>query len=300
MRILFLCKKMYHDSKMSRSRLQYMETLGKRVEVVNDGPGFPSFSSARDSVDKYRPSLIVWYKPLSIPGFDKVPGIPKVLIYNEMYRVADVTAEILESDTRTMICHHANDIPLFKLPEEYRFHHVPHHIDPTIFFDRGEKNIDILLAGILAAKIYPFRARLAKMAHDGLFRKHRFVHYKHPGYRITNPAAQLDRFASYLSRAKIVLTCSSSFKYALAKYPEIMACGSAVAGDIPNERQSWFEKNMIVLSEDMTNRQIVDLIGYHLADSAKLKEVTKAGHDFTHANLTVEKWADKFMEIVNA
>lgn len=299
MRILFLCKKMYHDTKMSRSRLQYLEHLGKTHAVINDGPGFPDFTSARISVTKHKPDLVVWYKPLSIPGHALIPEVKKVLIYNEMYRVKEVTTEIVNSGTKVMICHHENDIKPFKLPDEYKFRHVPHHIDSSIFYDRGKKDIDILLAGILASNIYPFRARLAKILHSGALRKFKCVHYQHPGYRIQDPIKQLNRFAEHISRARIVFTCSSVYKYALAKYPEIMACGSVVAADIPNERQAWFKEHIIDLSS-LTDKQIVDKISYYLSDPIETIKLSEAGKKEIHKNYTMDCWVKKFEEIVNA
>jgi hypothetical protein len=289
---------MYHDTKMSRSRLQYLEQLGKTHVVINDGPGFPNFTSARISVTKYNPDLVIWYKPTSIPGFALIPDVPKVLIYNEMYRVKEVTAEIINSGTKIMICHHANDINKFSLPSVYKFYHIPHHIDTTVFYDRGKKDIDILLAGILAANIYPFRSRLAKILHSGALKKYRCVHYKHPGYRINDPSVQLNRFAEYLSRAKIVLTCSSVYKYALAKYPEIMASGSVVAGDIPDERQAWFKGHIIDLTS-LTDKQIVDRISYYLSDPMELIKLSEYGKKDIADNFTMEHWVKKFEEIID-
>lgn len=298
MKILFLCKKQYHDYKMSRSRIQYVNALAKVAEVVCDGPGFPTFSSAPASVDQYKPDFVIWYKPLSIPGYMDIPEIPKVLIYNEMYRVKEVTKEIASSGTRTMICHHANDIALFKMDPKYRFIHVPHHIDPGVFRDRGVKDIDVLLAGIIASRVYPFRARLEKFMHSGRLKHRRLFHYEHPGYRILNPMEQLDSFADALSRSRIVLTCSSSFKYALAKYPEIMACRSAVAGDIPDERQEWFRQNLIELTPGMPDKQIEDVLESYLSNEEKLRAVTDSGYNYTQENFNILRWTEKFMEIV--
>ncbi len=297
-KVLFLCPRVFHERKLSRPRFYYMEALARRVTVAYDGPGFPGWVDCPAAVLKHHPDLIVWYKPLDMAGHELIADIPKVLIYNEMYDVSRTEAEITASGTGLVICHHQNDLPRYAhMDARFRFVHIPHHVNTEVFRPSGKpKTVDILLAGVQSPDIYPLRARFAALL-PKLSHWKTAVH-KHPGYRPADPAAHQAAFAAALSSARIVLTCSSTYGYALAKYAEVMACGSAVGGDVPAERQEWFRDHIIELDLSMTDAEMVDRLDWWLSRPADLAILTMVAQAKTRDTLNTDAWVDRFLAAV--
>jgi hypothetical protein len=247
-------------------------------------------------VEKHKPDVLVWYKPQKMPGMSSVPNIPKIMIYNEMYNVRSCLQEIQVSGTKNIICHHENDIPKYAELTDVTFHHLPHHIPSEIFKDYElPKQFDVMLAGVISSKVYPFRERMKKLLEQNHWDSAAIR--EHPGYRVMNPEQQLIQYAKDLSKARIVITCSSIYKYALAKFPEIMACRSLVASDIPDERHDWFRRNIIEIHNGMSNSQIIDAINYWLERPEEMQAKTDAAYKDVHENLTIDKWVGKFLSI---
>ena len=84
----------------------------------------------------------------------------------------------------------------------------------------------------------------------------------------------------------VVVTCSSLYKYALAKYAEIPACRSFMISDIPNEREDFFRNFIGEIHEDYSDGQILDLINCWIQDGDKREEMTNIGYEYTHNNYT--------------
>jgi hypothetical protein len=104
-----------------------------------------------------------------------------------------------------------------------RLRWLPHFANTEIFKDYGlPKDIDCLMMGV-ARRYYPLR----KIMYEALKDKPFFVYHPHPGYG--NPdETRADifigkKYAMEINRAKIFLTCDSTFHYPLAKYFEVPA-----------------------------------------------------------------------------
>ncbi|MFX0136300.1 MAG: glycosyltransferase [Candidatus Hodarchaeota archaeon] len=124
--------------------------------------------------------------------------------------------------------------------------------------------------------------------------------YKHPGYDVneafTNKYA-ID-FAKTINTSKITLTCSMIYRNRLAKYPEIAMCGSALAADLPNQDQEDFKNFMIVLDNNMSNKEIVKKLIYYLEHDNERQKLIDKGLKWS-LNYTQEKYAERFINAVN-
>ena len=115
MKILILCDKKHWMHKMSRVRFHAMDAISRhyRIEAIKDGPNFPGWKNVQTSVTRYKPDFIFWYKPMEMPGYDKVK-VPKIIAYNEMWHIENTTEEITKSKSDIVICHHQNDIRAYR------------------------------------------------------------------------------------------------------------------------------------------------------------------------------------------
>jgi hypothetical protein len=309
MRIVYLVDRNIYITKMSRVRFDSIDAIKRYpgVSLKKTGPGWPEFVGCGQVDKKYKPDLVIWYKPLGMSNWNKIKT-PKCLRYNEMWNINWTKHEIKISDSRLVICHHYNDIERYKdkIGNEYKLVHNPHCAEQVMFHDWGEKKtIDVLLSGTVRPKsCYPLRYKFActigrKLKARGV----KYQVFKHPGYKIKGLEAikhQNKKYAKAINRAKIAVTCSSDFKYALAKYSEIPMCHTVLCADIPKENKAWYRKWMIEISKDYNGDKICDVIQSYLKDDGKLKELTNQGFQENLKYRTQEEYARRFMKIAEA
>jgi len=274
-----------------------MRAIGRHPggELVLDGPGFEGFSGADDSWGRHRPDVVVWYKPLEINRYDRVPG-PRVLRYNEMWDVRWTTEEIEKSGSKIVICHHRNDMPNYgHLKGSVRFFHCPHCAEKTVFKPvPGKKTCDVLLTGVLSDSIYPLRGKFRDLFAGGFGKKYRCKVLSHPGYRVPAVEAQAVQYAKALASAKIVVTCSSRYHYALAKYIEVGLCGTCLVADIPGERQEWYTR-WVVRTDPKRFDRTVAKIKKLLKDRALRQKYADRGRSLCLESMTQEHYAERFV-----
>lgn len=302
MRLLILCSKKYWMEKMSRVRFHAFDAICRHPEIqaFKDGPGFDGWVNCQESVKKYNPDVVFWYKPMEMELYDKVT-VPKVIAYNEMYDVIGTKKEIVSSKSNIVICHLANDIKLFQdLHQSHRFVPMGHCVETSIFKDYQQPNeYDILLTGLVDKNIYPLRYRFQEMIKRGAFGKLKTKILKHPGYRINTVDDQVVEYAKELNKAKIVLTCSSKYKYALAKYMEIPACGVLCIGDIPNDREDFFRELIVPIDTSWADSKIIEVINNWLKNETERVEKIKMSLELIRTNHTQEHYAQRFLEVIS-
>jgi len=300
MKILYLCSKKYHDTKMDRVRFHQIEAIGRHEEVQlrQDGPGFKDFNIHR-SIEEFQPDLIDWYKPLEIPGYKDVK-IPRCIRYNEMYDIKWTTKEIKKSNSDIVICHHLNDMPNYKLIKSAKFLNIPHCAEKTVFKDYGQRKIyDVLLTGRISAS-YPLRTRFEKLIKTKMSKYFNCEILSYPGFTVPNlnHPHVLDGFARMVNQSKIALTCSSKYKYALAKYIEIPMCGSLLAADLPDERHEFFKKYMLVIDPSDSDQTIIDKLAYYIENDEEREKLIFEGSKLMLRKRTQEVYADRFVKII--
>jgi glycosyltransferase involved in cell wall biosynthesis len=146
--------------------------------------------------------------------------------------------------------------------------------------------INIITKGY-APKHYPLRDRfidVLKLIPD----KYNTVVYKHPGSNKGDAHTDIypREFSDAINRAKICLTCTSKYKYRLAKMVEVPACGSALASDIPNQDEESFNDLIIKIDSKMSDRQIAEKLVYYLEHKNELARIANNGY----------KWSQKYTQ----
>ena len=307
MKILYLIPKPRYTKKMSCVRRHALGAV-KRYPGVNlkiSGPGWEGFDSADNVEKRFKPDLVWWYKPFDIPGYKNVKA-PKCLSYNEMWDKVWTVNEIRGSKSGLVICHHHNDIEKYKgilEPNKFKLVHNPHCGEIKIFKDYGlTKDIDVLFVGINSKKVYPLRNKLLKKVQPLIQEAgFNFQRFKHPGYRLKSykeVQKHTIKYAMAINRAKIAVTCSSVYRYALAKYAEIPLCKTALCADMPHENMDWYDKWMIQIGPESKPRVIADKIISYLKDKDSLEKITQRGYEENLKHRTQEGYAERFVKIV--
>lgn len=305
MRIVWLIDSLTYNSKMSRVRFHGIDAIKRHpgIWLHKTGPGWPDWPGAEKVDKKWKPDLVIWYKPLNIPNYDKIKA-PRCLRYNEMWWLTWTKHEIKTSDSRLVICHHLNDIGHYRrqLDPKYKLVHNPHCGEKDIFRDyKLEKSIDVLYTGRGSPKYYPLRAKFDQRVKPILRERGiTFVVHKHPGYTLKSLSqvkGQVVEYARNLNRSRIVVSCTSRYRYALAKYVEAPLCGAVLCGDVPNENQEWYKSWMLHVDPEWKAEAIAEVIIDALANKARLRALAKKGMEENLKHRTQEAYARRFVRI---
>ena len=138
------------------------------------------------------------------------------------------------------------------------------------------------------------------MINEHLAKKYKCKILAHPGYNIPSVEDQVVKYAKEINKAKITLTCSSKYKYALAKYSEIPLCNSLLIADVPDENKDWYKNWMVEVSNDFSDYEIMWKISYFLSKPDLIKERTKEGVEENLKYRIQECYADRFVNIVKS
>ena len=278
-----LYNKEWLDTHMCRGDFHSLDAVSKHpgVEAIKDGPNFNGWVDVPTSVKKHKPDFVFWHNPLTMKNFEHV-GVPTVIRYHEMWQRGWTEGEINKTNPSLIICYHKNDMENYKdLHDKYKFVNISHCIEKTIFKDYGhKKEYDVLFVGVSAATIYPLRMRLYNIVKK--IPNHKIL--EHPGYKLSTEEvnAQIVNYAEEINKAKVVVSCSSAYKYALAKYSEIPACRSFMVADIPGERVDFFRKFIGEIHEDYSDDKIKDIITFWVNEDEQREKMTDIGYEMTH------------------
>ena len=300
-RIVYCCKMEYFIKKMSRVRFWAIIELARHPNVAMFfiGKGWTNFVSTKSierQINIFQPNFLIWYKPMKY-YFRKIP-IPICIRYNEMWDEEWTRKEIDDSGSNLIICHHKNDwekyVELYKKSCKHRIVYLPHHANPEIFYNQYlEKDIDILVAGVIKEKNYPLKYRLCQLVKKYL-QTYNIHILQHPGYNIDDAYSDKiqKEFSYYINRSKLVIACTSSYNYRLGKYVEIPMSGGVIVGDIPYEDQDDFRKFVIEVNMEMTDEEIVDKIRGALENKELLLKYSIIGETWAQ-KYTTKKYVDK-------
>jgi len=303
MNILYLCKRKTFELKLARERFHSIQALSKIANVHYSGIGWPDYDknlTVQENINnmKHKFDICIVYKPLELKKFRDI-NIPKCIRYNEMYDVNWTLKEIKECGSKLVICHHLNDCEKYQKMKisNVKFVYIGHCAEKTIFKNLNlAKEYDITLLGCISSH-YPLRNRFLKLL-PHLKKKYKCLHHKHPGYDLQD--AYTDKYliemAKIINKSKIILTCSSIYKYALGKYIEIPMCESSIiCGDIPNKVDNY---NFVVeINDKMNDNDIIEKISYYLDNESKRLDKIRQGIEFSK-NYTHEHYANRFLLII--
>ena len=314
--ICFVCDLKYIQNKMSRVRFWAIENLGKnkKINLSITGPGFQYFDKNKSLQENVlfffiKFDLVIWYKPLNENyNFkkDEIMPFKTCLRYNEMWDKRWTKTEIEDTLTDIIICHHKNDYlnysTMYKNDNSKKFYYIPHHAKPEIFrkIDNSNQNkdIDILISGIVNEKHYPFKYRIFNLIKNNpRLKKYNIVTHKHPNYSNNISFLNVNQieYNEIINKSKLCLACTSRYNYRLGKYVEIPMAGSLILGDLPFEEKDEFKKFIINIENDMSDDDIINTIIYNLENYNSIKYKEKIGIEWSK-NHTTENYVNKFID----
>jgi len=310
MNILYLVDRKTYLIKMSRVRFHAIQALEKICNVTYSGLGWNNYDntlSVQKNIDKMsiKFNIVIVYKPLEFIKFKEVK-IPKCIRYNEMWDIEWTLKEIYESGCELVICHHLNDCEKYQKMniKNVKFVYIGHCAENTIFKDYKlnlKNKYDVLFAGAVSHYHYPLRERY-KTIIDKLNNKgYNCLIQEHPGYKHIDSHTNkyLIKYALNINKSKIVLACTSLWKYRLAKYIEIPMCNvAAICGDIPKDNSDNYNY-VIKINNNMSDDEIIEIIEYYLHNENERIQKVKNGIQFSK-NYTQENYANRLkLEIEN-
>ena len=178
-----------------------------------------------------------------------------------------------------------------------KFFIVNHGYCPNIFKPIVQKkNFDVLYFGSDNEKVYPFRKRLYNICkHMGL----KVDKLEYAVRDLPNKKKSEEELAKRINSAWLCIACISNFSYLVRKYFEISACNTLVLGDINAQGKDIFYNNMVDVNMEMTDKEIIQTIKYHLSNKHIILNKIKNNH-INLKNYTNEKVADNINQIAKS
>jgi len=104
-----------------------------------------------------------------------------------------------------------------------------------------------------------------------------------------------EAYARKINQSRLVVTCTSRHRYALAKLSEIPLCRALPVSDLPTERRRFFEQTTLHVESWMLDREILSLMEDVLDDEEDWTRRVKIAHEKVAARLTMKDWAERFV-----
>ncbi len=309
--ILCLHNKKLFDKNIDRNFFHGYAAISKHNFVerfVYSGVGWGNYNSSlsvNDNISNiYRngkkPNFIIVFQPQLYKEINKV-DIFKCCRADEVYS-KHCEDGFIRHNINLVIFHHQNDMIRLSRRADFRgiyVENIPRLVETSIFRNFGEKKVhDLLLIGHMSKVTYPFRCRLGEIIKSRLFDKYAKSVVKHPGYEISSPMSVQTNFSREINKAKIVLTCSSKYKYALSKYVEVPASYALLAADLPDERHVFYSSYMLVLDSKDSDATICAGLLYWLSHDTEREILIKKGYDLVTKERSATKYADSFVNVV--
>jgi hypothetical protein len=172
---------------------------------------------------------------------------------------------------------------------------LPHHVNTAVFADRGvERTTDVLLYGNVDRPYYAFRRRLYDLIESRLPSVRRV---EHPSYRQFDPARCGDGLARLLNGSRIAVAAATDDDYLVAKYFEISACGTVLAGPMPAQGRPIWGDDYVRLDEAMSDGEIVCRLRDALADLPAHQRAARRVCERVHRDWSVERYPERLLRI---
>lgn len=304
MRILYLYSRYWYDCKMSIGRSLYGHAVADLdgVELKFSGVGWPGWVeewTVRQNIDNlgFEPDWIWVYKGQQYPGLAEC-GIPRFVIFNEAN--ADKTIDEIKAAAPAKVgFHHEIDALRWKL--DAGIFTLPHCSpnDDEVQSWIGRKR-DFLFCGATSPHIYPLRSRLCGMMKYGWLGDS-WHHRKHPGYRMRcrgDVEREYRGFRDDMRNSRFLLTCSSIFRYPLAKYIEAAHAGTIPVGDLPDDSffQEHFADKMIVIDPAWSDQRISHYVKDAMRQPAELTAISDALYTTARRHFSMKRYAERVVE----
>lgn len=306
MNVVYLIPKDVFEQKLDRDRFAAVNAIKRHLRtkqkgnLVYSGPGWHTWDVAKPAMDNLKTifpniefDLAILYHMHDVKGVAELPII-KVMCCSEMY-CDRILHRYRLNNPDYLILHHTVEEERVREVLKVPTYHIPHGCDHTQFHPNPDvaKSIDFTLIGRLDDKVYPLRSmfyykvipRLRTLGYTC------YIH-RHPGYKLKNPNAAVQNYIRAIQKSKIVLTCSSMYKYRLCKYGEVPMCGSALAADLPHDGADFFKSFLIEINPTWS----VDRIVATLIDALpRWTQYATIGRQLTLESFKQTDYADRFL-----
>jgi hypothetical protein len=184
-----------------------------------------------------------------------------------------------------------------RLPSVRKAYVIPHHIDTELYKDRGLPKIyDVLFYGNTNAERYPFRNRLRRLL-AGSRLKVRII--EHPGAHVFDEERCSEELARMINQSEISIATPSAGDYLLAKYFEISAAGSVVAGKMATQGRPIWKQNYVQLEEDMSDLEIIDRLSAALKDKDSLQRKSAYMGQVVRQEYSLDRYVERLTAVLN-
>ena len=310
LKILFLSWKLFTPPAYRGHHFAVAYALSKYADVKYYGPGFPEFKEVNhgdtiDVEDVIRrlypsgdyPNAVIQMSPVNTEGlfwalrnFEKVKclrvlwasdfhndiGHPEVNAYMKGHGF-DLVIKPVDAKNETQW---SKDVESAGIPMEW----IPQSIDPTLFYDRSLPKIyDVTNIGQCSPSYYPLRLKI----HQYLINQSE-IKYRHEW-------CWGEEYAKVINQSKIFATDTSTFRFAVMKLFEVMACNTLLLSDIPQDAEELGFKSGDTLLE-ITPDNFMETFRYCLSHPEEVAPIAKRGYDLVHLRHTIDIRAKEFAE----
>ena len=184
-----------------------------------------------------------------------------------------------------------------RLPSVRKAYVIPHHIDTELYKDRGLPKIyDVLFYGNTNPERYPFRNRLRRLL-AGSRLKVRII--EHPGAHVFDEERCSEELARMINQSEISIATPSAGDYLVAKYFEISAAGSVVAGKMAAQGRHIWKQNYVQLEEDMSDLEILDRLSAALKDKDSLQRKKEFMGQVVRQEYSLDRYVERLTAVLN-
>jgi hypothetical protein len=311
--ILIIVDFVYMINNLADSRYKYLYYLAEQNKnIVLAGTGMNFFRQGMHintlvNTLKIQPKLIIHAnnftkQKLLVAGLREYP-CKKILIIEDMHS-ADLITNLIKYNRFNYVFYHCDCSQLDNiklLNRNIRFINYPHYIDTNIYKNYDQKKTyDIILYGCINQSVYPFRNRLFNLIHSS--KRFKVLYIPFPGYYVKNRNSiiQGKKLSQMINKSYIGIVTSSIHDYFLKKYLEIPASYTMIAGNIPIRYRNILQGNIIELTPNMSDAQIINILETALSDKKKLLNNIDYLHNLISKNFSYENGNETFNDIVNA
>lgn len=308
-RVLFADSHKYFRSNMDRNYALKQDAVAR--SLGGNGLSMEDVSDAAPAIDVtgYDVLLVGVFaalRDLTDPPESGVPAswfrsIPRRCVIAEDTRLQDDLAAYLNANEcqyliGTYDCAELEQL-LARCSSVKRTFVIPHHID-TGMYRRIDvpKKYDVLLYGSLDSRFYPFRRRISGILRSAPFAVN-IVEY--PGRSAFHPQSCGESLVRMINESWICVATPTISDYLVAKYFEISACGSLVAGKMATQGLPIWDGCYLPLSDDMSDSEIVESIGNALRDKEALLRCAMTAHDRIHRDYTLDRYVERLENVIS-
>jgi len=185
---------------------------------------------------------------------DYQKGLDSLLDYLKKHNFTGIITPYFKTEMINIIKENLPDLKII---------HLPHHIDETKFKDwKLTKDTDIFIFGNCTLSKYPFRNRIVKLLknHTDKFNLVSWDNLMAKNYFKFNNKISNENLSKQINKSWLTLCTKSTSNALLGKYIETAMSKSCVIGNMPDDGKQYWQNNLVEITEEMTDVEIIKKI----------------------------------------